>query len=449
MPYAIDLFSGAGGMSEGINQAGFHILFSSDISEDVERTYVNRHEQLGYIQGYNTLFRRTDIRDLNGEMIWESIRRLEFFNGNNNIPEEIDAIFGGPPCQGFSRAGRRDPNDPRNMLFREYLRVVNEVNPRYVVMENVEGFNDTKFYGFVGVTGHRYEDGSLAPEILRHEFQLIGYNTLEPRVLDASDYGVPQRRRRAIFIAYRDGEVEPRYPEAITTDETKVSVLDAIGDLIRDDNIRNNLNLQLTPYQIESRIGRTRTINGNVINANNEIFNNDISRHLPIIIDRFSLFREGEDSSALKKRILRDGIDISNNTVLLEECCKKLNMDSNTVIDRFMTGQVNEKMLEILLTRKTIRTRLSKDKPSLTVVTLPDDYISPFENRIFSVREMARLQSFDDSFIFLGKRTTGGKRRKVEVPQYTQVGNAVPPLLARAIASEIVRSLNNNVGINN
>ena len=76
------------------------------------------------------------------------------------------------------------------------------------------------------------------------------------------------------------------------------------------------------------------------------------------------------------------------------------------------------------------------------MVTLPDDYISPFENRTLSVREMARLQSFDDSFVFLGKRTTGGQRRKVEIPQYTQVGNAVPPLLSKAIAKEIIKALN-------
>lgn len=82
--------------------------------------------------------------------------------------------------------------------------------------------------------------------------------------------------------------------------------------------------------------------------------------------------------------------------------------------------------------------KLSRTQQSRTVVTLPDDYISPFEDRIFSVREMARLQSFDDSFEFLGKRTTGGPRRKFETPQYTQVGNAVPPLLAKAVAKTII-----------
>ena len=105
MAYAIDLFCGAGGMSEGLIQAGFHILFSSDINSDVQRTYMNRHEQLGLHQGVNTYFHRGDIRELNGDMIRESIQNLEIFRGQD-IPE-IDAIFGGPPCQGFSRADRK------------------------------------------------------------------------------------------------------------------------------------------------------------------------------------------------------------------------------------------------------------------------------------------------------------------------------------------------------
>ena len=108
-------------------------------------------------------------------------------------------------------------------------------------------------------------------------------------------------------------------------------------------------------------------------------------------------------------------------------------------IEKFKNSDVTDKDIEKLLTKKNIRTRLNRNKPSATVLTIPDDYISPFEDRSFSVREMARLQSFDDSFEFLGKRTTGGKQRRIEVPQYTQVGNAVPPLLAKAIALEILK----------
>ncbi|MDV6002185.1 DNA cytosine methyltransferase, partial [Streptococcus canis] len=137
MAYAVDLFCGAGGCSEGLIQAGFHILFSSDISDMVELTYVNRHKQLGLIQGKNTWFERSDIKNLTGETISRRISELDIFK-NKKVPE-IDLMIGGPSCQGFSRAGRRDKSDPRNMLFGEYVRVISEVRPKYIVLENVEG----------------------------------------------------------------------------------------------------------------------------------------------------------------------------------------------------------------------------------------------------------------------------------------------------------------------
>lgn len=439
MPYAIDLFCGAGGMSEGLIQAGFHILFSSDISSDVQRTYMNRHEQLGLLQGVNTYFHRGDIRELNGDMIGEAISNLEIFRGQD-VPE-IDAIFGGPPCQGFSRAGRRDPNDPRNMLFREYLRVISEVRPRYVVLENVTGFTDTRFYGFVGVTGHQYEDGELVPNILRNEFGLIGYQTLEPRILNAAHYGVPQRRNRIIVMAYRNDMVPPVYPEPTHNDETALTITDAISDLIRDENIRNEVHVGDSNFQVSSREGRTPDINGNVIHSNGIIHNNEISAHQQIISERFALFREGEDGAGLKNRVMTEGIDIANSPALITHCMERMQMDEQSVIELFRAGNVSRENADILLTKKNIRTRLDRTRPSATVMTIADDYISPFEPRTFTVRELARMQSFDDSFEFLGKRTTGGLRRRVEVPQYSQVGNAVPPLLARAIANEIMNVL--------
>lgn len=436
MPYAIDLFCGAGGMSEGLIQAGFHILFSSDINEDVQRTYMNRHEQLGLHQGINTYFHRGDVRELNGDLIRERISSLEIFQGQE-IPE-IDAIFGGPPCQGFSRAGRRNPNDPRNMLFREYLRVIGEVGPRYVVLENVTGFTDTRFYGFVGVTGHVYEDGSLVPDILRNEFELLGYSTLEPRILNAAHYGVPQRRNRIIVMAYRNDVQPPTYPEPTYMDIDTLTITDAISDLIRDDDIRNEVFHGLTDFQRDSINGRTPDINGNTINSDGVINNNELSRHTQIITERFSLFREGEDGASLKHRVMTEGIDIVDYPALIEHCVGATGLEADDVIEIYRAGNVNRELADILLTKKNIRTRLDRNRPSATVMTIADDYISPFEPRTFTVRELARLQSFDDSFEFLGKRTTGGLRRRVEVPQYSQVGNAVPPLLARAIAEQII-----------
>lgn len=437
--YAIDLFCGAGGMSEGILQAGFHILFSSDINESVELTYTNRHEQLGYIQNYNTFFRRADIRELTGEYILQQIRNLKFWNvEHKEIPNDIDAIFGGPPCQGFSLAGRRNADDPRNMLFREYVRVINEIHPKYVVMENVTGFMNTRLNGFVGINGDIY-DNEIAPNILRQELNGIGYNVLEPRILDASNFGVPQARKRAIFIAYRNDVVEPQYP--IENKNDIVTITEAIGDLIRDNDIRIQVNPEKSNYQLDSINGRTPNINGKTIHSKNIIHNNELSIHSSIIRERFSIYREGESTFNLKERIRTEGIELNNCKDLVESVSKKLRLTTKKVKSNFKSGNVNEDMLNELLTKKNMRRRLDRNNVAATVVSLPDDFISPFENRTFSVREMARLQSFDDSFTFLGPRTTGGDRRKKEVPQYTQVGNAVPPLLARAVALEIARVL--------
>lgn len=442
MSYAIDLFCGAGGMSEGLIQAGFHIIYSSDINKDVEKTYVSRHKQIGLHHGVNTYFQRVDIRDLPSSEIINSIKSLDIFK-NKKVPT-IDAIFGGPPCQGFSRAGRRDRTDPRNTLFKEYLRIINDIQPNYVVMENVEGFLDTRLDGFVGVTGEKYEDDMLMPELMRKEFDLIGYNTLEPWILDASDYGVPQRRKRVIFIAYLEGFTAPAFPKPTTSNEDeKVSVLDAIGDLIVDSDIRNKVNYEGSRYQRDSMHGRTKNVSGEYLSNFSSIENHDLSCHSSLVRERFSLFKQGESSAMLVRRILSEGIDITSYPFLLEHCRDNLIgiYSKDEIITRFANGEVDIQMIQILLTKKSNRFRLKQSQVSPTMVTMPDDYLTPFENRIPTVREMARIQSFDDSFKFLGKRTTGGKRRRIEVPQYTQVGNAVPPLLAKEIALVIKKAI--------
>ena len=435
MAYAIDLFSGAGGMSEGIIQAGFHILFSSDINEAVMKTYVNRHKQLGLIQDYNTHFELADIKDLTGDLIRESITNLKIFK-DKEIPH-IDAIFGGPPCQGFSRAGKRNPDDPRNKLFKEYVRVIDEIKPDYVVLENVAGFCDMKLYDFEGLQGNVYDDVVL-PDILKEELDLIGYDMLKPKILNAANYGVPQRRNRIIVMAFKKGINIPQYPEPTHCEDNYVSLQDAIGDLIVDVDIKNNLELEISQYQLDSINGRTPNVEGKPISSN-QVTNNDLSKHLDLIKERFSLFNEGETGTTLRNRIMSEGIDLSDKPKLVEHISNKSNLDKQEVISKFMNANVTDELINLLLTKKNMRNRLNRNEPSATIVTIPDDYISPFENRTLTVRESARLQSFDDSFEFLGKRTTGGKRRRVEVPQYSQVGNAVPPLLAKAIAKEIIK----------
>lgn len=447
MPYAIDLFCGAGGCSEGLIQAGFHILFSSDISDMVEVTYKHRHEQLGLIQGQNTWFERADIRDLRGDFINQKISELEIFR-NRKVPE-IDLMIGGPSCQGFSRAGRRDKADPRNLLFEEYVRVINEVRPKYIVLENVEGFMDMQFLGYKGMPteefpdGEIYADGTTTPVILRKELGKIGYLTLEPRILNAADYGVPQKRNRVIFMGYRNDLQAPSYPEPTVDTEHQFTLKDAIGDLVIDTNLRNRINHRLSDYQRESRAGRTPSfITGQPIPCDRRHLKNlELPKATDVVLERFSLFNQGESGSMLRKRIKEQGVDITGLDALILHCCKNLNVKSDDVVALFRDGGASDDAIDILLTKKNIRQRWNATEPSATVVTLPDDFINPWEARTLSVREMARCQSFDDSFEFLGKRTTGGLKRRTEVPQCTQVGNAVPPLLAKAIADEIMRVL--------
>lgn len=441
MPYAVDLFCGAGGCSEGLIQAGFHILFSSDISDMVEVTYKHRHEQLGLIQGKNTWFERTDIRNLSGEDIRQHISELEIFKAQKDIPE-ISVVLGGPSCQGFSRAGRRDKKDPRNLLFGEYVRVISEIQPKYIVLENVEGFMDMQFIDYVGITGIKYPDGSVTPNILRSELNEIGYDTLEPRILNAADYGVPQRRNRVIFMGYKKGLKAPKYPEPTVKPEDYTTLEDAISDLIVNPQIRKKINSHLSQYQIESRAGRTPSIEtGKPVPLEGKLSNLELSGIHDIIIERFSLFKQGESGAALKKRVMEEGINISNKPELIKMCSEKLKITEKEVVKLYRKGGCSKEAAEILLTKKNIRQRWKPDAPAATIVTIADDYISPWESRTFSVREMARCQSFDDSFEFLGKRTTGGLKRRVEVPQYTQVGNAVPPLLAKAVCDEIMKVL--------
>ena len=439
MAYAIDLFCGAGGCSGGWIKAGFDIIFSSDISDMVEATYTNRHKQLGLIQGVNTWFERSDIKDLTGEIIKNRISQLEIFKGKE-FPV-IDLMIGGPSCQGFSRAGRRDKSDPRNMLFGEYVRVISEMQPKYIVLENVEGFADMQFLDYVGITGIKYPDGSVTPDILRSELNEIGYDTLEPRILNAADYGVPQRRNRIIFMGYRKGLTAPKYPEPKLAPENYVSLTEAIGDLISDKSKRKKACPKKSQYQLDSINGRTPAKNGIPIKASTTPLNNEYSKISDIVEERFSLFETGESGTSLKKRVMENGIDLENKPALVKLCSEELKIPENSVIELFKKGNVSKEATEILLTKKNIRQRWNGNQPAATVVTIADDYISPWEDRTFSVREMARCQSFDDSFEFLGKRTTGGLKRRVEIPQYTQVGNAVPPLLARAIVEEILKVL--------
>jgi DNA (cytosine-5)-methyltransferase 1 len=265
-------------------------------------------------------------------------------------------------------------------------------------MENVPGF--VHMYG-----GNTVERMFEAVEALRSP----RYSLAGPFIVNAASYGVPQLRERVLFIGSRSDlhQVTAAPPPTCRTPPT---VLDALGDLafLRPWESADTYDPSLpaaAEYQDVSRQGRLHKRLDTAV-APGQLLNHEAARHSPEVIARFSLMRQGEGLESIPR----------------------------PAWNRY------------LQTRKKWCVRLHESRPANTVVTLPDDLVHYSQPRILTVREAARLQSFDDTFGFLGPRATGGggagnKKRNQEVPQYTQVGNAIPPLLAKAIGDHLLSAL--------
>ena len=184
----VDLFSGAGGLTYGFVDAGFQVLFGVEHDEHAAKTYS---------ANFNHPMLNCDIKTLDAD-------KLKNEYGN------VDVIIGGPPCQGFSMAGKRDSNDPRNSLFMDYLRFVRAFNPKYFVLENVPGILTMK------------TDTDLVKNIIISEVSKLGYS-LKYEKLFAPDFGIPQKRRRVIFLGWRNDVSEPSFPVPTHSKETYVA----------------------------------------------------------------------------------------------------------------------------------------------------------------------------------------------------------------------------------
>lgn len=352
---AIDLFAGCGGLSLGLSKAGFNILYANEINESTSSTYnLNLIEK----QKHETFL---DVRDIS------TVSTSEIKEAAGN--KEIHLVAGGPPCQGFSMAGRRDINDPRNVLFKELLRVVKEIRPPLFLMENVKGILSMQ--------------GGKVIATIKESFEKLGYK-VKINVLKASDFGVPQDRERVFILGTRlgDDELEPT-PDT----EKPVTVEEAIGDLAFLGAGNASKEYVLPPRSHYQKMMR---------NGTNVLENHMASKHNSTVVKRFSMLKQGQKGKDLPPEYQ---------------------------------------------TKKMVLVRFSANKPANTVTTLPDDYIHYSKNRIHTVREMARLQSFPDDYVFIGPRTTGGERRRREIPQYSQIGNAVPPILAEKVGSYLFKYL--------
>jgi len=353
----VDLFAGCGGLSYGLEMAGFNILLGTDSWQDCLNTFQHNHKNSRVLCG--------DIRKLESGEIAKSAGK-----------PRPTLVVGGPPCQGFSLSGPREFYDERNRLYLEFLRVVRDLRPRGFVIENVPGL--------AGLFGGRVK------ERIMDEFSKLGYK-VNAKILNASDYGVPQDRKRIIFVGLRNTVFE--FPEqtylngsengsAPANGQRKLTVRTAIGDLPL---LNGNKGAEKMPYKLRPK----NEYQAAMRKGSRAIFNHVASNHTNLTADIIALVPEGGNYRDLPRHLR------------------------------------NTRNFHIAWTR------LHREKPSPTIDTGHRHHFHPTENRVPTVRESARIQSFPDKFRFLGTKTS----------QYKQVGNAVPPLLAYAIGKKILKYL--------
>lgn len=337
---AIDLFCGAGGLSYGFERAGFNILLGIDNDKKALEVFEKNHQGAKSICGDITQIGYEDIKSIIGD-------------------QRIDIIVGGPPCQGMSLSGPRKFDDPRNKLYLSYIRLVEEIRPRAFVIENVPGL--------VSLFGGQIKDNII------EKFTDMGYK-VKYQILCAADYGVPQSRKRVIFVGTRDnvGFEYPKKLEKQITCEMALSDLPPLEDGLGEE-IADYFSAPENEYQ---RLMRARS---------ERLYNHVAAAHSEKVKKIISLVPDG-----------------CNYKSLPEEYRNSRNFH-------------------------VAWTRFASDKPAPTIDTGHRHHFHYKYNRVPTVRECARLQSFPDDFVFLGNKTQ----------QFRQVGNAVPPLMAQAIANQV------------
>ena len=370
----IDLFAGCGGLSLGFEMAGFDIPLAVEKDEWASETYKFNHP--------------------NTKVLTEDITKVIDLSslGLDNI--QIDGIIGGPPCQGFSLSGDRDPNDPRNSLFMDFVRFVRYYKPKFFVMENV-----------IGILSMRTKSNKLVKDLIIEEYQNAGYN-LEIKQLNAAEFGVPQSRVRVFFLGIRkdlEFNADKIAPTPFLFGDKQITIEQAIMDLPQ---IKAGESSDDFPYTCKPQNDYQKWVR----NGNKKIKNHTAMRHTSRLIERFEQIKFGQSVA-----------DVN------EEFQQRQRGDANKI-----SGKVYSQN----------NMRPFPNKPSPTIpASFQSNFIHPFLNRNYTAREGARLQSFPDTYYFCGKRTTMSWEKNLS--QYQQIGNAVPPLLAKAIADNINNYFNN------
>lgn len=394
----IDLFAGCGGLSLGLFQAGWQGIFAIEKSSDAFATL--RHNLCASEGRFQ--FEWPAWLDCEAQTTARLLRKHEAHL--TALRGKVDLIAGGPPCQGFSTAGLRNPNDPRNRLTTEYIRIVQLVQPKFLLLENVRGFQAA----FKGAS-----EPYSARVVRKLSRAKVAYH-VHTAMMNASEFGVPQPRARFLMLGIRK---DLRWEDFAPFD---------------------SLRARLYAFRKARGLGAStssRQAIGDLETSRQTIGPSDESEGFQQINYR----RPGKLSNYQK--LLRDGLEANYrpNSLRLANHREETKFRFEHILANCPRGKkVPKEYRDKHGMRKQCLAALHPDRPAHTVTTLPDDLLHYSEPRILTVRENARLQSFPDWFDFKGKYTTGGKVRRNQCPRYTQVGNAVPPLMAEAVGLSLL-----------
>lgn len=389
----LDLFAGAGGFSLGFKLAGYDIIGAIEQDKWASETFAYNHIMAKVI---------TDqIENITNDNL------LDIFN--NQSP---NIILGGLPCQGFSICTKNagNPNDHRNSLFIEFIRVIKLFKPEYLIIENVPNLLKAK--------DHNHK---LIINVIEQEIQNLGYHTYYD-ILDATDFGIPQIRKRLFIIGsiyplkqpfpppthYLDSEVLPILKNILKKCPT---LWEAISDLPEISAREGAEEMDYTKpanheYQIQMRLGSPK------------VYNHVAMKHSKRTVERFSLMSHGDSLANIPEHL------------------KPFKRNNQGVISDKIYDQNSR--------------RMHPDKPCHTIpASFYANFVHPYQHRNFTAREGARIQSFPDWYIFKGKPTVvsqkllqrEGRFDEKYLCQYNQIGNAVPPLLAKAISDNLLEQI--------
>ncbi|WP_420640919.1 DNA cytosine methyltransferase [Candidatus Leptofilum sp.] len=404
-----DVFAGCGGLSLGLINAGWQGVFA-----------VEKHPFAFETLNANLISSENDFFDwpewFDPKPIDVSAFVTQFEEKLRGLKGKLTLLAGGPPCQGFSLAGERTQTDPRNLLIEEYIKIVGFLEPRILLIENVQGF--TLAFKKNGDEKHKRVPYS---DIVIEQLEQIGYQTFS-KIVAFSDYGVPQIRKRFILVAVKNDD--PVLTKL--NGKTPFEILEANREkFLLSKGLATSL-----PVSVKDAIGDLE------VQAKKLVESDDSP------VKGFKQIEYNSDSfSSPFIQLMRKGFGASPNSIRLPRHKQKTIEQFQSIMDSCTLGKtISKEDRERLGINKRAITPLNENLPSATVTTLPDDILHYSEPRILTVRENARLQTFPDWFEFRGNYTTGGTNRKSDCPRYTQVGNAVPPLFAEAIG-QILREL--------